>query len=348
MSGVFAITKSKFFTVYVLTYNSDPQKLKITLESILEQDFGDFEVLISDDGSSKKDHFDVIREYVRKFKCVKVISHPSNTGTVKNKLHALEQANGELRLGLSPGDLLYSSNTISSLVEFYEKNDPLFFVGYFRAYALKKKGIIQNIDFMAPSPDQIGFLKKPNSSFNRLLFANYISGASLVETKKLQSINTLRIPEGVKYLEDHPFFLMAAYHGYSIPIYEKFIRWYEYGSGISTSQNKIWSQRLSEDLRFFLKWLSANGTCIDKNKQIERELEFLEMSNKIESTPRFIRKIHKLLWCVMHNPQRLLYHLSSKTPLLSPKNAEHRKKLLEMQGKGFLDDEAFLKEVSSS
>lgn len=304
--------------------------------------------MISDDGSSKRDHFSVIDDYVKKFKCVQVISHPANIGTIKNKQCAIEQANGELCVGLSPGDLLYASNTISSLVEFYEKNDPIFFVGYLRSYSLKDNGIVQDVDFMAPSPNHISLLKAPESSFNRLLYANYISGASSVVTKKTLELDTLRIPEGVKYLEDHPFFLMAAYHGYSIPVYEKFIRWYEYGSGISTSQNKIWSQRLSEDLRFFLKWLSANGTCIDKNKQIERELEFLEMSNKIESTPRFIRKIHKLLWCVMHNPQRLLYHLSSKTPLLSPKNAEHRKKLLEMQGKGFLDDEAFLKEVSSS
>ena len=44
------------FSIILLTYNVDMDEVKLTLKSILEQKFTDYEIVVSDDGS-KENHF---------------------------------------------------------------------------------------------------------------------------------------------------------------------------------------------------------------------------------------------------------------------------------------------------
>ena len=341
---VFIVSETANCSVYVLTYNSDPKKLKITLDSILAQDYNEFEILISDDGSFKRDHFSIIKQYAKRFSCIQVLENSVNLGTVKNQQKALEEANGDLLIGLSPGDALYSKNTLRSLVSFYEKEKPLFFVGYLRAYLKDFNGVVRDVNFMAPSPDHLNIMKNSHLAFKRLLYGNLISGAALVRTKKSLNEKLLQIPEGIKYLEDHPFFLLAAYNGYQIPVYDKYLIWYEYGSGVSTSKCNTWSERLLKDWCFFLDWLAKNGEKESKNNLIKKELAYLNYIKNIKESSKYRKKARKFVYCLKNNPQRLFFYIKNKTSLLSAKNAMHRKNLIETQGNGFLDEKAFFQE----
>jgi len=75
-------------TVLLPVFNGDPH-LKIAIESILIQDFADFEFIIIDDASSDRSP-KVIRKYAKKDKRIRAIYHSSNQGlasTLNEGLH---------------------------------------------------------------------------------------------------------------------------------------------------------------------------------------------------------------------------------------------------------------------
>ena len=78
------------FSVLLVTYNSEWNDIKRTLDSIINQEFDSFELIISDDGS-KDNKFAQIKKYMgdNHFDDYKLIEHKENQGTVKNLIRKL-------------------------------------------------------------------------------------------------------------------------------------------------------------------------------------------------------------------------------------------------------------------
>ena len=94
-------------SIVILTYNSSFENLMKTLESSLNQDEINFEIIIADDGS-KENHEKEIRDYflAHDFTNFQLVLNRQNRGTVQNLLSALDVARGEYVKPISPGDLL--------------------------------------------------------------------------------------------------------------------------------------------------------------------------------------------------------------------------------------------------
>ena len=81
------ISKKYAFTILVITYNPIWEKLKLTLDAIVEQTFTDYELLIADDGS-ENNLADEIASYMenRKVDNFLHIKNSINQGTVKENI----------------------------------------------------------------------------------------------------------------------------------------------------------------------------------------------------------------------------------------------------------------------
>ena len=86
------INQDVFFSVIVASYNYEDY-IRETLESLVNQTYKNFEVIVVDDGSSDNS-VKVIREYEEKYPCVHLYQHPNgeNRGLPETVLLGLTKA----------------------------------------------------------------------------------------------------------------------------------------------------------------------------------------------------------------------------------------------------------------
>jgi ADP-heptose:LPS heptosyltransferase len=101
-------------SVLIPTYNYG-RYLPEAIESVLAQDFADFEIIISDDASTD-DSAAVIRRYAAKDPRVRGQFHPANLGMVSNWNWCLEQARGDYIKYLGGDDCLASRHALGRMV----------------------------------------------------------------------------------------------------------------------------------------------------------------------------------------------------------------------------------------
>lgn len=95
-------------------YNSE-KYLKRSLNSLLDQDFKEYELIISDNASTDSTP-EICREYSKKFKQLKINRNKKNLGVRANMRIVLEMAKGEYFMWAADDDL-WSSDFISTLYE---------------------------------------------------------------------------------------------------------------------------------------------------------------------------------------------------------------------------------------
>ena len=101
-------------------YNTG-NKLKAAVNSILKQDFRDFELLLIDDGSTDPVTKKICEEYSRKDPRVKVFTK-KNEGIEKTKVFGIRMAQGEYTV-FSDHDDCYLPGAFSKLVTIVAKTD---------------------------------------------------------------------------------------------------------------------------------------------------------------------------------------------------------------------------------
>jgi len=101
-------------SVLIPTYNY-ARYLPEAIESVLAQDFTDFEILISDDASTD-DSAAIIRSYAARDSRIRVQLHPANIGMVANWNWCLQQARGDYVRYLFGDDCLASRFALGRMV----------------------------------------------------------------------------------------------------------------------------------------------------------------------------------------------------------------------------------------
>ena len=70
--------------ILLTTYNSKIEYLKMQIDSILNQTYKNFKLIISDDCSTKEEVKEVLKEYEQKDNRIKIYFQPQNLGYTKN------------------------------------------------------------------------------------------------------------------------------------------------------------------------------------------------------------------------------------------------------------------------
>ena len=105
-------------TIITLTYKRFDRIFE-TINSVIWQDYKNIEYIIADDGS---DNFprEEIESFIKVKACflaVKILHATKNRGTVRNLNNAIKESNGEYIFHLSCGDVFFSKDVVTKLVE---------------------------------------------------------------------------------------------------------------------------------------------------------------------------------------------------------------------------------------
>lgn len=272
-------------TVLVVTYKPNYNKLFLTLKSIIIQKDINFDIVIADDGSPDLDKEGINNWFISNgFSHYKVTSLTENAGTVKNIANGLKLCSGKYLKLISPGDFLYDELTLKKFFDFCELNNfgVAFGNSIYYSYTDGKVKTYPKLHF----PNILKPYKKDNfkkAKFNFFAFGDFILAPSYFVNTDLFKKYYAQIVDKVKFAEDTMYILMIADgvepHYLDIPIV-----WYEYGTGISTSNNLKWISLINKDILFV-------GEMI---KELNPEYKiFNEMQRKTKSLKIFLLRLRR-------------------------------------------------------
>lgn len=137
-------------SVIMSVYNTNIQYLKESIDSILNQTYRKYELIIIDDGSQSEEIKEILEQYQKKDRRVEIITNDSNYGLTKSLNIALEMAVGKYIVRMDSDDISYSERlekqflymenhpevTVlgSKVIKFGEKqkNEPMYYIDYIR------------------------------------------------------------------------------------------------------------------------------------------------------------------------------------------------------------------------
>ena len=108
--------------ILLTTYNTKIEYLKIQLDSILNQTYKNFTLIISDDFSPNKEVIEVLKEYEQKDDRIKLYIQPQNLGYTKNFEFVLTKSTANYIAFSDHDDIWYSNKIEESLKILKEKN----------------------------------------------------------------------------------------------------------------------------------------------------------------------------------------------------------------------------------
>jgi len=234
-------------SVIMPSYNYE-EYISEAIESVLEQTFDDFELIIIDD-ASKDNSKKIIQSFDKKNIKIRSFFHKENQGLAKTVNECIKKAKGKYISYFSSDDI-WSKEKLEKQLEILEKDEYLI---------VWSEGLIVDAksDFTGELFTQIHSAlnrKKSGDIFEELLKNNYICGQSLIY--KRENLKNVRFDEHLKYLGDYKFIVDLAkkYKFYFIP--EPLVMYRIHG------RNTIFSDRIGwkkEDIRIRNYFLEEYG-----------------------------------------------------------------------------------------
>lgn len=224
--------------ILMATYNGE-KYVKEQIDSILNQSFSDFRLLISDDFSTDSTR-DILQSYVEKDSRVVVFLQNKNLGVVKNFEFLMEKVESEYFM-FSDQDDVWQKDKIKNSIELLQKtNSDLVYTNL--------QVVNQELDILYQSYwKQKGFEKKIKkyNNFESLYLNNYITGCTmLVKSKWLDKI--LPLPHKSKFiLHDYWTALVVSKFGKMAYIEEPQVKYRQHIG------NRIGSKRKSDEINNF-------------------------------------------------------------------------------------------------
>jgi glycosyltransferase involved in cell wall biosynthesis len=228
-------------SVIVPSYNSE-RYLRESIESILNQTFGDFELIIVNDGSTDSSP-EIIKEYSKKDRRVKFLNNPKNLGLQKSLNKAISEAKGKYIARMDADDISLPTR-LETQYNYLEKNKDVFLVGS-SAWIIDEDG------------KRIGALRKfdvPNKIKSKLEKRNPIIHPSVMFRAEAR----FRYRDKFVCSEDYDLYLRILSKGLKITNLEEFLLEYRISkdSFVSTMPNQEFYFEKAKEFYFQRK----NGT----------------------------------------------------------------------------------------
>lgn len=236
-------------TVLVVVYNADFERIRFTLDSCINQCGVSMQIIIVDDGSADNHETELVDYFkCHEFNNYRLVLNDTNMGTVGNMMSGMMLVEGKYIKDISPGDRLISETVLSKWVDYNEKNccDWSFsdIINYQR---------IGEEDIFISCPAHPQNIKPYLNADKKLCRWNYVVGgdicvgaAMLCRTETFKKYLKIVSDIGVVYAEDNMWRIMM-FEGAVGKYYPFETILYEYGTGVSTSNDTSWLTKLKND-----------------------------------------------------------------------------------------------------
>lgn len=290
-------------SVIIPTYNR-ADYLKLAIESILAQDFQDFEIIITDNAST--DHTQQVVEAFQSEK-IRYFKNETNIGVVPNHNLALQKAHGEYIHIFSDDDIMYPNN-LQVKYEALINSGSLFVHGNIEV--INSTGIVVKdshwaSEFILDFPQISNYTQKDN--FDRLFQEwNFISMPSVMFHRSLLD-HVGYLHESYKFCPDWDYWLRASLVTNFIYIHDKLIQYRVHSTNTIAEASMLQMINEVDHMRNYLFGIDNEHPfmiakkIIDihliKEQQIKRFLNNKFLDTKPASTlTRVKEKINKIFY----------------------------------------------------
>ena len=195
-------------SVLLSVYKEKNDYINQSILSILNQTYGDFELIIIIDNPSNEDAISLIKDLASKDKRIHFYINEENMGLVKSLNRALSYAKGEYIARMDADDM--SMPNRFEICKEYLENNNLDLIGGVYEHMDEEGHVVPNSRTYGYSPSQVEKIIK---------YTNIIPHPTWFGKKEVfDSLNGYRL---VKYAEDYDFLLRACEKGYRLGVIDE-------------------------------------------------------------------------------------------------------------------------------
>ena len=201
--------KNPKISVIVPVYNSE-KYIKETINSILNQDFKDFELIIINDASTDNSS-EIIKELAKKDKRIRIFTNKINKGRAGSVNVGFKYAKGEY-ITFSDSDDLFYPERLKKQTEFLDKNSEIDMIygNMLKFYEDGKEETYDSVEFKNTQEPLLRLKKSAKSKekfkeiFQALDLKKYIPGGSVMFKRKIID-SGIKMDENLRNSEDCDF-----------------------------------------------------------------------------------------------------------------------------------------------
>lgn len=207
------------FTIILLHYNQQ-KYIYNAIDSILNQDYNNIELLITDDSSKKFDQEKIIN-YIEKNKNINLINYDfiineKNIGTVKTLNKAIKKVSGNFVMFFAADDELYDKNVITKFVDAFKKSNAEIVSAQCIMYDEKIEKKLYNF---VTEKNKIIINNYPSKKLFSKMAEGCLLAAGATSYKK-ELFNKINFDETYKLIEDWPYYLVCSRKGIKINYFD--------------------------------------------------------------------------------------------------------------------------------
>ena len=257
--------------ILLATYNGE-MYIKEQIESILNQTYKNFNLIISDDHSTDNT-VDILKEFEKKDKRIKLFCQEENQGYIKNFEFLLRQVKNEIYM-LSDQDDFWLPEKVEKSYSTLKKQKADLAFGDLEI-------VDANLNTIDPSFNRFMKLNRKIKKYlntNKLNYLyNCITGCTLISRKKFIE-KVLPLPSKNKYVaHDHWIGIILSLNGTVAYIPEKYIKYRQHGNNqIGTDKISHKFSNINDVRKLFIDVkLGIFETYVEKNEVFPEELRNL-------------------------------------------------------------------------
>lgn len=260
--------------ILMATYNGR-RYLKKQIDSILNQTFSDFRLLISDDASTDST-LKILEEYEKKDSRVEIYSHEKNMGVVENFEFLINKVRSEYFMFADQDDVWEPDKIEKSLRKLEETASDLVYTDL--------EVVDNKLNQIEPSFwKQKGFYNKiiKYNNFESLYLNNYINGCTML--CKSSWINEfLPLPKNSKYvIHDYWIALVVSHRGKMAYIEKPTIKYRQHGNNqVGSSRKSDTLETLDEIRNLFLQVKIEHFETFIKNEKVFKSKEIRDLNKQ--------------------------------------------------------------------
>ena len=307
-------------SVVVPMYNSE-KYIKRCINSIINQDMKDIEIILVNDGSRDKTNY-IAEKYVEKYKNIKLIDKENNEGLSAARNTGIKNAIGEYIVFIDSDDEI-NNGMFTNMYELGKKSDSdLVMCSYLRKYKDFDVEIKANIkeDYVIYNRSQVEKIIIPTFVEN-IEYGYYYAWTKLYKRKFLDKHNIL-FREKIKFGEDW-FFNLELFDKINTFAYIN-KPYYNYFDNIGSQSKNIDKDRIKLYLdghkikHYFIKKYDLESKYVDIKllEEIYVYIYSLLLSNEPYTTKKNIikslstnRQFLECLYCIKEHPKFIRYAL---------------------------------------